>query len=64
VALSDHRGPYRDVGLPSWFRPLTGDREYTKWLAGDLGVAFVVVAAVVAGVFWLKRGELPSRACG
>jgi hypothetical protein len=28
-------------------------------VAGDLGLAFVVVAAVVAVAFWLKRGDLP-----
>ena len=41
---------------------MTGDREYTKWVAGDLGLAFVVVAAVVAVAFRVKRGELKSPA--
>ena len=50
--------------MQSIFTPLTTEKTYTKWIAGDLGLAFVVVAAVVAMVFWLKRGELPSRACG
>jgi membrane protease YdiL (CAAX protease family) len=35
---------YRDADLPAWF-----------WL-----LAFVVVAAVVAVVFWAKRGELTN----
>jgi hypothetical protein len=47
--------------MQSIFTPLTGDQEYTKWIAGDLGLAFVVVAAVVAMVFWIKRGELPAK---
>ncbi len=34
-------------------------RAYTKWVAGDLGLAFVVVAAVVAAAFfWVKRRRL------
>ncbi len=35
--------------------------------AGDLGIGLVIVATVVAVVFWLKRGELPQssrEACG
>ena len=47
--------------MQSIFTPLTTDREYTRWIAGDLGLAFVVVAAVVAVVFWLKRGALPAK---
>jgi membrane protease YdiL (CAAX protease family) len=53
-----------NLWMQSIFTPLTTEKEYTKWIAGDLGLAFVVVAAVVAVVFWLKRGELPGRACG
>jgi membrane protease YdiL (CAAX protease family) len=45
-----------NLWMQSIFTPLTSDQEYTKWIAGDLGLAFVVVAAVVAMVFWLKRG--------
>jgi hypothetical protein len=47
--------------MQSIFSPLTSDREYTKWVAGDLGLAFVVVAAVVAAMFWLKRASLPAK---
>jgi uncharacterized protein len=47
--------------MQSIFSPLTSDREYTKWVAGDLGLAFVVVAAVVAAVFWAKRSDLPAK---
>jgi hypothetical protein len=50
--------------MQSIFSRLTTDKEYTKWVAGDLGIGLVIVATVVAVVFWLKRGELPSRACG
>src|SRR5262245_16597869 len=50
-----------NLWMQSILSPLTSDREYTKWVAGDLGLAFVVVAAVVAVVFWLKRGELPAK---
>jgi membrane protease YdiL (CAAX protease family) len=49
-----------NLWMQSIFTPLTSDQEYTKWIAGDLGLAFVVVAAV-AMVFWLKRGELPAK---
>lgn len=49
-----------NLWMQSVFSPLTSDREYTKWVAGDLGFAFVIVAAVVAFVFWAKRGELKS----
>jgi hypothetical protein len=41
--------------------PLTTEKEYTEWIAVDLGLAFVVVAAVVAVVFWLERGELQAE---
>jgi hypothetical protein len=46
--------------MQSIFFPLTSEREDTKWVAGDLGLAFVVVAAVVAVVFWAKRRQLPN----
>jgi membrane protease YdiL (CAAX protease family) len=49
-----------NLWMQSIFFPLTSEREYTKWVAGDLGLAFVVVAAVVAVVFWIKRRDLPS----
>jgi hypothetical protein len=47
--------------MQSIFTPLTTEKEYTKWIARDLGLAFVVVAAVVAVVFWLKCGALPAK---
>jgi hypothetical protein len=47
--------------MQSIFTPLTSAQEYTKWIAGDLGLAFVVVAAVVAVGFWLKRAALPAK---
>jgi hypothetical protein len=50
-----------NLWMQSIFSPLTSDREFTKWVAGDLGLAFVVVAAVVAAAFWLKRGALPTK---
>jgi membrane protease YdiL (CAAX protease family) len=50
-----------NLWIQSIFTPLTSDQHYTKWIAGDLGLAFVVVAAVVAMVFWIKRGELPAK---
>jgi hypothetical protein len=40
-----------NLWMQSIFTPLTSDQEYTKWIAGDLGLAFVVVAAVIAMVF-------------
>ncbi len=46
--------------MQSIFTPLTTDREYTKWVAGDRGLTLVVVAAVVAVVSWAKRGQLPA----
>jgi len=50
-----------NLWIQSIFTPLTSDQHYTKWIAGDLGLAFVVVAAVVAVAFWIKRGELPAK---
>ena len=49
-----------NLWMQSIFTPLTSDREYTRWIAGDLGLAFVVVATVVAVVFWVKRNDLPN----
>jgi membrane protease YdiL (CAAX protease family) len=49
-----------NLWMQSIFTPLTSESEYTKWVAGDLGLALVIVAAVVAVVFWAKRGELPN----
>jgi hypothetical protein len=49
-----------NLWMQSIFFPLTSEREYTKWVAGDLGLAFVVVTAVVAVSFWVKRRGLPN----
>jgi membrane protease YdiL (CAAX protease family) len=49
-----------NLWMQSIFTPLTTEREYTKWIAGDLGIGLVIVTTVVAVVFWLKRGELPA----
>jgi len=49
-----------NLWMQSIFTPLTTEKDYTKWIAGDLGLAFVVVVAVVAVAFWLKRGELTA----
>lgn len=50
-----------NLWMQSIFFPLTSERADTKWVAGDLGLAFVAVAAVVAAVFWVKRGALSKR---
>ena len=50
-----------NLWMQSIFTPLTSDREYTKWIAGDLGLAFVIVAAVVATAFRLKRGAISTK---
>jgi uncharacterized protein len=47
-----------NLWMQSIFTPLTTNNEYTKWVAGDLGLALVVVAAVVAVTFWLKSRDL------
>ena len=47
-----------NLWMQSIFSPLTIDNEYTKWVGGDLGLALVIVSAVVAVVFWGKRGDL------
>jgi len=47
--------------MQSIFTPLTVDYEFTKWVAGDLGLAFLVVSLVVALVAWLKRTSLPTK---
>ena len=49
-----------NLWMQSIFTPLTTDREYTKWVAGDLGLAFVFVAAVVAVGFWAMRGAVTT----
>jgi CAAX protease family protein len=50
-----------NLWMQSIFTPLTTDKEYTKWVAGDLGLALVIVAVAVAVVFWAKRGDLPTK---
>ncbi len=50
-----------NLWMQSIFTPLTSDREYTKWITGDVGLAFMVVAAVVAVASWLKRGAPPAK---
>jgi membrane protease YdiL (CAAX protease family) len=42
------------------YPPLTTEREYPQWVAGDLGLTFVVAAAIVAVVFWVKGGDLSN----
>jgi membrane protease YdiL (CAAX protease family) len=42
------------------YSPLTTEREYPQWVAGDLGLTFVVAAAIVAVVFWVKGGDLSN----
>ena len=49
--------------MQSIFTPLTTDKDYTKRVAGDLGLAFVVVAAAVAVIF-LGQAPLRHRPCG
>lgn len=46
--------------MQSIFTPLTTENEYTKWVAGDLGLAFLVVALIVALGAWLRRDALPT----
>ena len=53
-----------NLWMQSIFTPLTTEKEYTKWIAGDLGLALVIVIAVVAFVFWAKRRELPDTRGG
>ena len=53
-----------NLWMQSIFTPLTTEDRYTKWIAGDLGLALVIVVAVVAIVFWTKRGELPDTRAG
>ena len=40
--------------------PLTTDTDYTKWVAGDLGLAFVIVSAAVAVIFWAGRRDVTA----
>jgi CAAX protease family protein len=47
-----------NLWMQSIFFPLTTANEKMKRVAGDLGLAFVVVAAVVAVVFWAMRHRL------
>jgi hypothetical protein len=48
--------PSHNLWMQSMFFPLTTANEETKWVAGDLGLAFVVVAVV----FWAKRGKVSA----
>jgi membrane protease YdiL (CAAX protease family) len=50
-----------NLWMQSIFFPLTTQNEMTKWVAGDLGLAFAIVSAVVAVIFWAKQDELPGR---
>jgi uncharacterized protein len=50
-----------NLWMQSIFFPLTSERSQTKWVAGDLGVALVMVAVVVAAIFWFRRDAV---ACG
>jgi hypothetical protein len=52
-----------NLWMQSNFPLLTSDHEYTKWVADDLHLAFIVVAAAVAGVFWFKRYDLRTDNC-
>jgi membrane protease YdiL (CAAX protease family) len=51
-----------NLWMQSIFYPFTTQNEMTKWVAGDLGLAFMIVSAVVALIFWAKRNELPGGA--
>ena len=51
-----------NLWMQSIFCPFTTQNEMTKWVAGDLGLAFMIVSAVVALIFWAKRNELPGAA--
>jgi CAAX protease family protein len=51
-----------NLWMQSIFTPLTSEKEYTKWVAGNLGLGLVVVSIVVAVVFWAKRGDLKPLA--
>ena len=42
-----------NLWMQSIFTPLTIDTEYTKWIAGNFGLAFVVVAAVAKSSLWI-----------
>jgi membrane protease YdiL (CAAX protease family) len=53
-----------NLWMQSIFSPLTTEKAYTKWIAGDLGIGLVIVATAVGVVFWLKRGELPAKQAG
>jgi hypothetical protein len=51
-----------NLWMESIFFPLTAEGAETRWVAGDLGFAFVVVAAVVA-VGVLAHAQRTDRGC-
>ena len=48
--------------IQSVFTPLSYDTGRTAYVIDEFGVALAVVVAIVALVFWRRRGELPAAA--
>jgi membrane protease YdiL (CAAX protease family) len=48
--------------MQTFFQPLTIDTRWTRYVAGEFGVALLVVAALMAAYFWTRRGELMPTA--
>ncbi len=49
-----------NVWMQSICTPLTIEKQSTKWVVGETGLAFVALSALVAVVFWVKRRQLPG----
>jgi len=44
--------------IQEFFDPLTVDKPRTKYVAGEFGVALLVISILMAIYFWRRRKEL------
>jgi membrane protease YdiL (CAAX protease family) len=45
--------------IQHFFDPMTTDTGHTKYIVGEFGIGFTLVAAMLAAYFWTRRAELP-----
>jgi hypothetical protein len=44
--------------IQEFFDPLTVDRRKTRYVAGEFGIALLVISILMAIYFWRRRNEL------